>query len=75
MNEYFQYFNFNIYYKLNKMYIILNILLQFINADLKSLNKKDKLNILYIYKYIIILTELLNEFKKSIINNYKKHSI
>ena len=57
------------------MYIILNILLWFINADLKLLNKKNKFNALYIYKYIITLTELSDEFKKSIINNYKKNPV
>ena len=57
------------------MYIISNILLQLVNTDLKSSNKKGKLNVLYIYKYIITLTELLKEFKKSVINNYKKNSV
>ena len=57
------------------MYIILNILLQLININLKPLNKKGKFNILYIYKYIITLIKLLNKFKKLIINNYKKNLI
>ena len=59
---------------MNKIYIILNILLWLINTDLKLLNKKSEFNILYIYKYTVTLTELLNKFKKSIINNYKKNS-
>ena len=39
---------------------------------MKLLNEKGKLNVLYIYKYIVTLTELLKGFKKLIINNYKK---
>ena len=54
---------------------MLNILLQFINTNLKLLNKKGELNVLYIYKYIITLIKLLKEFKKLIINNYKKDLI
>ena len=75
MSEYLQYFNLNIHYKLNKMYIILDALSQLINADLKLLNEKDELNILYTYKYIIMLTELLKEFKKSVIDNYKEDPV
>ena len=57
------------------MYIILNILSQLINADLKLLNKKSEFNILYIYRYTVTLIKLLKKFKKSIINNYKKNLV
>ena len=43
--------------------------------NLKLLNEKNKFNTLYIYKYIIMLTELLKKFKKLIINNYKKNPV
>ena len=52
-----------------------NILSQLINTDSKPSNKKSELNVLYIYKYTVTLTELSKKFKKSIINSYKKDLI
>ena len=71
--QFLKQFKFNVKYKFDKEYIILNALSRLIN-----INYNKKANILKYFKfnalYICLLIKIFEEFRKCLVNNYRKNS-
>ena len=70
--DYIQRFNFDIKYKLEKQYVILNVLFKFVNNNTNSLVKnvdKNEFDVIF----TIFLIEINSKFKQRIVNEYKSN--
>ncbi|MCJ1486160.1 hypothetical protein MMC06_006336, partial [Schaereria dolodes] len=57
------------------MHIVPDALSRLANTDSKPSNEEGELDALYAYGYTATLAELLEEFKKSVIDGYKEDPV